>query len=391
MTNKRSDTVLMLPSWYPSQLDISNGDFIQRHVQAIAAQYKVHVIHVVKDEKRLVTSTVKESIVTAAGYTEQVIYYGIFRTGIKFIDQFLSYRKYITLYKKAIKKYISENGRPALVHVHVAMKAGLLGLWIKKNYALPYILTEHWTGYYRQSIPNIFEQNAYLQHIAKRVLQGAASFCPVSNDLGKTINENFAAVDYTPIPNVVNTALFFYQPFATKRFRFIHPSYLNYQKNPHQILAACRLLLDKGYDFELVFIGNKQEQVMCTAKELGLLDINVFFEAAIPYHAIAAQMQRSNALLLFSLFENLPCVILEALCCGLPVISSSVGGIPEAINTSNGILVESNAVEQLVDAMESMITNYHKYDRATISANAKKIYNYQTIGKRYKMMYDQLR
>ena len=124
------------------------------------------------------------------------------------------------------------------------------------------------------------------------------------------------------------------------------------------------------------------------AKDDGLLDEQVFFEAAVPYAQVAKEMQRSSALLLFSRFENLPCVMLEALCCGLPVISSRVGGIAEVINDSNGILVESDDVPALADAMERMCRDHSNYDRVKIAEAAAAKFSYDTVGRQYLEAYD---
>ena len=99
-------------------------------------------------------------------------------------------------------------------------------------------------------------------------------------------------------------------------------------------------------------------------------------------------MQQSDAFLLFSRFENQPCVVLESLCCGLPVISTKVGGIGELIDESNGILIESGDVNGLVWAMQRMMDDHSKYERATIAAKASAAFNYQAVGKRIADLYD---
>jgi glycosyltransferase involved in cell wall biosynthesis len=81
-------------------------------------------------------------------------------------------------------------------------------------------------------------------------------------------------------------------------------------------------------------------------------------------------------------------VVIEALCCGLPVVSSSVAGIPEAINNDNGILMESENEEQLVNALQKIMTRYSNYNRPEIAREAQAIYSYEKIGKQFSDLYE---
>jgi glycosyltransferase involved in cell wall biosynthesis len=90
---------------------------------------------------------------------------------------------------------------------------------------------------------------------------------------------------------------------------------------------------------------------------------------------------------MFSRFENLPCVVLEALCCGLPVISSRVGGIEEVINSANGILVPPNDVQGLKASMKKMIDMYPQFDREAIAKDAYSKFNYNTVAQKYLSCY----
>ena len=99
-------------------------------------------------------------------------------------------------------------------------------------------------------------------------------------------------------------------------------------------------------------------------------------------------MKDSDFLVMFSRYENLPCVILEALCCGLPVISTDVGGISEIINNSNGILIESEDKTALSNALEYMLDHLTQYDRKHIADNATKKYNYKSVGQAINKIYE---
>jgi glycosyltransferase involved in cell wall biosynthesis len=78
---------------------------------------------------------------------------------------------------------------------------------------------------------------------------------------------------------------------------------------------------------------------------------------------------------------------LESLCCGLPVICSRVGGLPEVIDDKNGILVEKDNVQALAAAMIQMMESYATYDRKQISENASTLFNYDVVGKQYEAIY----
>ncbi len=379
---------LWLVSWYPSRVDKYNGDFIQRHANAVSAYCDVQVIYVVKDEKA--ARGVETESSDAGNLHEQIIYYRPFKTGIRYLDRFLSHRKYIRCYKQAVDEYMSRNGAPDLVHVHVAMKAGLVAQWVKKKWKIPFFLSEHWTGYYRESVPSLYDQHPVLQKMNRSVLEEALLLVAVTRDLGDTIKKNVIDIPFRVIPNVVNTDFFYYKSFDPPRFRFVHFSYMHYQKNPEGIINAAKQLKERGYDFELLMIGKDDEELIKSVKDVELLNSVIFFRGTVPYPAVAEQMQQSSAFVLFSRFENLPCVILEALCCGLPVISSNVGGIKEVINETNGILVSNGDTKQLADAMEQLIKNYASYNKKKIADAATKEFSYAVVGSQYAALYDNL-
>ena len=373
-------------SWYPNRLDGFDGDFIKRHATAAALYCKVHVIYVKKDEGLKPGTSVTKNF-ESDNLSEEIIYYNAYRLGVGLIDKILSNHYYKKHFSKAIKKYIHQSGRPSLVHVHVAMKAGLAALWIKKKLNIPFIITEHWTGYHKQSRPSVYDYNPVIQKLNKKIFRAADMLLPVSNDLGKTINEFLPGLPYHVIPNVVDTALFRYKPYASPKFRFIHISYMNFQKNPEGIFSAAKILEGRGYDFEILMLGNENKSLTASANKHGLQPQTVIFKKAVPYVQVASLMQTSSALLLFSRFENLPCVLIEALCCGLPIISTNVGGIAEVINGENGILVESENIQSLAGAMQKMMDNYSNFNQEKICAEASARFNYEKVGRQIADLY----
>jgi glycosyltransferase involved in cell wall biosynthesis len=113
----------------------------------------------------------------------------------------------------------------------------------------------------------------------------------------------------------------------------------------------------------------------------------VVFTGLISYAEVASYLRKADALIMFSRYENLPCVILEALCCGVPVVASDVGGIREVINKENGILIHSENENELIEAMNYMLDNLEKYNKENIASSASEKFNYQTVVQQFTFAY----
>ena len=270
----------------------------------------------------------------------------------------------------------------------MALKAGLMALYMKRKMNIPFIITEHWSGYFKEAKVNIYNSGFLVRNYTKKVLSHASLLLPVTQKMGEVINQTVTKIPFEVVPNVVDTSLFYYKPFANKKFRFIHASSLNFYKNPEGIIRAVKYLAAEGVDFEFLFIGWITPGIIALADELLLTGKYIFFKDPVTYAEVAAEMQQASSLVLFSRIESLPCVLLEALCCGLPVISSDVGGINKVINKANGLLVESENEMQLAAAMKQVISNYNSYDRAHIAIEAGAAFNYDTVGRQIATIYE---
>jgi glycosyltransferase involved in cell wall biosynthesis len=125
------------------------------------------------------------------------------------------------------------------------------------------------------------------------------------------------------------------------------------------------------------------------ATSLGL-DSRITWKGVVSYQQVAAEMQQADALLVFSRYESQGCVILEAHCCGLPVIATSVGGIPEIVSSKDTILVPSEDEDALLDAMQQMMDKRSSYDRAAIANDAQDKFSYRAVGKQFLELYNGL-
>ena len=158
------------------------------------------------------------------------------------------------------------------------------------------------------------------------------------------------------------------------------------QKNPKGIIEALALLKQLNKNWECIFCGPYNNKLESIVKEKEL-EAYIHFTGEMKYEQVADEMQSADAFILFSNHENFPCVIIEALCCGLPVITSDAGGAGEGINADNGIEVPSENEPALIEAMNDIINAYSRYNRTTIAESARALYSYTAIGKEFEELY----
>jgi glycosyltransferase involved in cell wall biosynthesis len=373
--------VLWLCSWYPNPTDWYDGDFIARHAEALATITKVHVIHVVQNHTLLANATPGVYLRQRHHLTEELHILRYNRTRIGIIDRFLFNLNYYRSYRRILKAYMQQHGTPHLLHVHVPVKAAVAARWLLRTQGIPYVVTEH-SSSYEMAIPQSYQQrNWFFRYQTRAAFRNAAAVSSVSHWLLLRLQQLFAIRHTRIIRNCVNTDVFYLPECKDQkqRFRFIHVSMLLPLKNVSGILQAFQQVLQVRTDWELVVVGPADATLQQQAAALGLVQ-HITWTGLLAYEAVAAQLQQADALVHFSDYENLPCVISEALCCGVPVISSNVGGIHEVIHPSNGLLVPPKDVAALRDAILQMLANHSLYNRPAIAAAAAKTFSYDTIG-----------
>jgi len=153
------------------------------------------------------------------------------------------------------------------------------------------------------------------------------------------------------------------------------------------MLRAVHQLAAIRQDFEFHIITDGDATAAKTwAEQLGLLNRIVFFHGTMETQEIAAYLHTCKALVLFSNFENFPCVIPEAWMSGIPIIATSVNGIPEFANEGNSILVEPRNEDQLTQAMLDVL-NGKQFDAQALRTYALEHFSYVAVSKQLDEVY----
>jgi len=188
-------------------------------------------------------------------------------------------------------------------------------------------------------------------------------FVPVSTDLAQWLE---SVVSIPPkkivlIRNGINTHNFYREDSNNNRINFIHVARLDLVKDQAGLISSFAQLIKKNSlntnEVHLTIVGDGAEMPKLT-KLSQQLNIDQYIEFMGVKSNIAHLLANADVFVLSSIAEGIPMTVLEAMASSLPVISTSVGGIPELItDNENGFLVEKQNIEQLSTAMENYLNN----------------------------------
>ena len=387
METKSKLKVLFLPAWYPNRNDSMIGLFVQRHAIAVNKFADVTVLAVVSDVN--MESTYEVETNSDLGFAEIIIYTKKHQSSSQFINTLVNAYRYISAHIAGWSILEKTDKLPDINHVHILTRAGVMALYFKIRYHIPYVITEHWSRYLPHN--NSYQGNLR-QKLTEKVLKHSKGITTVSLALKKGMNAVGLKKDpWHIIPNVVDTKMFQLDGIRQKgnKIRFSHISCFEEQsKNMSGILRAAKNLKKQGHDFELVMIGDGPDwkQTKDYATELGLADC-VTFTGVLENQDLVDEMSQCQFSVLFSNYETFAIVIPENLSLGIPVIATSAGGIPEVLPSEFGILVPPKDEKALTDALIDMMNHHQDYDSEAMRNYVDENYSYMEVGHRFFEMY----
>jgi glycosyltransferase involved in cell wall biosynthesis len=356
--------ILFLSSWYPSRVLPYNGDFIQRHAEAISLKNNVTVFHVISDSQCKSNLEIDESFIN--NVITKIIY---IKATTNIVLKFFRFFKAYQIIIKSSDKF-------DIVHVNKLYPIGIVALYLKWFRKKNFVISEHWTGYQINSKFNITNFEIF---ISKIITKNASHICTVSKNLCKSMLATGLLGNYTVVPNVVDTEQFCPVSKINNSLILLHISSMaDDHKNISGILETLAELKKEIKNFKFYLIGNGSIKYSDKIQKLHLMDQIVLIDQ-IRYRDIPNYMQQSDLFILFSNYENLPCVILEAFACGLPVISTDVGGISEYFPENFGCIIKRNDKSALLKNIIKMYKAKRKPSPTAMHTYAKQNFSPSVI------------
>ena len=354
--------VLYVASWYPSKEDPVRGTFVRAHARAAASVNSVTV---------LAASTTRSTSVDEGGEVEPPVRW----VTAPALPGLLRKLDFVLLTVRLVVAGLgmARTRKPDVVHgntYETALACGIVGRLLR----VPVVVSEHYSGINTHTLTRA---RAMYARAGYRLVDRSL---PVTHELGDAMGRYGISTPATVVPNAVDTTIF-------------HPGPETARLVPATITFVGRLVELKGVDvllhalhdadalpdFRLCIVGAGPQRSELEGLALSLgLGAQVEFLGQLPQSEIADLLRKSSLLVLPSWTESLPCVVLEALCCGVPVVATRVGGLPAVIDDDNGRLVEPGNVGDLAQAVAGCLAA--SFDPATIARAAHLRYSSESVG-----------
>ncbi len=300
---------------------------------------------------------------------------GVYRRVLPLLQRLLLF-----LYKKAVKKV----GKPDVVHAHFYSIAAIASI-IKKKENVPFFITEH-SSKLNKDAKFISELD---KQLAIKAYSNADSVIAVSKSLSLNLKNNFRC-DSVVINNIVDTRNFKNVEHDNNQgFTFLSVGNLIPLKGFDILIKTFHKAFTNEKEVFLNIVGEGEERnnLQDIINQYNIGD-RVKLLGQKTRSELSLLMKDANAFVLASRSETFGVVYIEAMLTGLPVIATYCGGPEEFVNENNGILIPTDDVESLANALTNMRLNIDKYDGAKISQECNERFSPQSIAKEIIRQYE---
>lgn len=255
---------------------------------------------------------------------------------------------------------------PDIVHAQ-SLGAAIPALISKKIFKIPYAVWGQGTDVY---LPNLVTKLS-----SRIILKNANAVIALTNDMKRAMQAIYDR-DILVVPNGIDlrgyTEKSLIQKAEESETIILFVGRLHPVKGVQYLIQAMQIVHKELPDVKLVLVGHGEEKdyLEILTDRLGLREC-VDFVGGVPHEKIPDYMYHADIFILPSLSEGFPVTILEAMACGLPVIATKVGGLPDIIEEGmNGYLVEAKKPDEIADKVLMLMQN--DVMRENISANNRK-------------------
>lgn len=367
---------LFLTAWFPDESIQYAGSFVKDHAEAVSLLADVTVLHLPREP-----SVRKENQGLARNPTPSPLFGTVASWRFEPRRQ-LGTAIWVVQAIFASLRVVRQTGRPDLIHAHVLQTVPVA--WaLGKLLRCPVVLTEHWSGYALNKL------RPWSRVVARYLLPRLQVVMPVAEQLAEQMEKYAKLPRVEVVPNAIDTQHF--QPSTGGASA----------DRPRRILFVGGITKQKGWDVLLRALPRLPEAAEWTLDVIGTGDMRevaeaslgdrAIFHGVLPRPSVAQAMRQGQVLVLPSHHESLPCVVLEALCSGLPVVATDVGDVSRVIRPGDGVVVPRGDDECMAAVLTEILNGELTFDAPDVIANRAALrFSYEAVAQRLISIYESL-
>jgi N-acetyl-alpha-D-glucosaminyl L-malate synthase BshA len=238
-----------------------------------------------------------------------------------------------------------------LLHVHYSLPHATAAQLSREITGKPYITTIH------GSDVTILGSDPSYEPINTMSIEASNAVTTVSKYMASEAKNNLGIEkEIHVIPNFVDHELFQPAPCQTlysprpRGITLVHVSNFRPVKRIENLVYSMCIITKKEPNAQLILVGDGPERHRIE-RLIDKLNLRSHIQLTGYRSDVAEIMNCADVLVLCSETENAPLAILEGMSCGLPIIATNVGGIPEQVQDGkNGFLVPLKQTEEIAEA-----------------------------------------
>jgi glycosyltransferase involved in cell wall biosynthesis len=241
------------------------------------------------------------------------------------------------------------------LHAHFIDRAATVALVASRLLGIPYSVTAHASDIYVNPVL-LKEKLASAKFVSTCTAYNRSYLSQFGKDLFN--HKLFCIYHGLELERYANG-----QRISSGRPVILSVGQLKERKGLSYLVEACRILRDRGIQFECRIVGDGPVRTSLEAQiqQLGLKE-QVKLYGALTHEAVIDQYEQATVFTLPAVQgadgdrDGIPNVILEALAMELPVVSTQHSGVPEVVEDGvNGLLVPPEDAQALAGALEQLI------------------------------------
>ena len=238
--------------------------------------------------------------------------------------------------------------------------------WILRRLDKPFIITLH-----GGNLPQFAQR---WPRRVKRLLHAATVVTTPSRYLLDRMAPYCPAIRLVPNPIDLSASTFQLRRTVQPKLVWLRAFHQVY--NPALAPKLLSLLLPEFPNLQLAMIGPDKgdgslQETQRVAQELGIAE-RIDFPGGVPKAAVAQWLNQGDIFINTTNIDNTPISVLEAMACGLCVISTNVGGIPYLlVHEQDALLVPPNDPQAMAAALRRLLTEPGLAERLSYNARQK--------------------